>query len=227
MFRTRIKICGVTRPADARAAAEAGADAIGLIFHHPAPRNVSLDQAREILGVLPAFVTAVGVFVNSPASEILSIARGLGLRTVQLNGGENAETIAALEELTVIKALRVRRETLEADVAELKGQIARHHLVHLRAIVLEPGKTSAPGGTGVANDWEIIRHKQNEHLFAGLPALIAAGGLTPQNVGQVVRDVHPFAVDVSSGVEETPGEKSPAKIRAFVEAVRKSDESVR
>jgi phosphoribosylanthranilate isomerase len=221
--RTRIKICGIGRPEDAAAAAAAGADAIGLVFHPPAPRYVSLDRAREIMAALPAFVTPVGLFVNVDAGFIRDTAGALGLRHVQLNGDESPEFVAALAPLVAIKALRVERDTFGRTLGEWREGVKSLPLTNLKGVVLETAGTGRAGGTGVANDWETVRHHIKSGDFAGLPPVIAAGGLTPETVGAVVRDIRPWAVDVSSGVEESLGRKSVERIRSFVAAVRAAD----
>ena len=221
--RTRIKICGIARPEDAAAAAEAGADAIGLIFHPPAPRYVSLERAREILATLPAFVTPVGLFVDVHADGIRDTARSLGLRHIQLNGNETPETVAALAPLVVIKAVRVERETFAQTLEHWRDAVRSLGLTNLKGLVLETAGTGRPGGTGVANDWDTVRRCRQAGDFDGLPPVIAAGGLTPETVAAVVRDVRPWAVDVSSGVEEVRGRKSVERLRAFVNAVRGAD----
>src|SRR5947208_17122627 len=126
MARTRIKICGVTRVEDALAAARAGADAIGLIFHAPAPRFVPVERVREILAALPPFVTPVGVFVNADSREILDLASTFRLRAVQLNGNEPPDMIAELRNLSVIKAVRVTAATLSAELSKWREQIELH-----------------------------------------------------------------------------------------------------
>ena len=219
MSRVRIKICGVTRAQDAAAAADSGADAIGMIFHPPAPRNISTDRAREILAALPPFVTPVGVFVDSAAEEILDVAALLGLRTVQLNGEHTPDDVAELEGLIVIKAVRVTREGLQRQLSLWRSLRPRN----LTALVMEPGNTGEAGGSGVANDWPAIAAAISASDFADLPPLIAAGGLKADTVADVVRQLHPYAVDVSSGVEESLGVKSASKINEFVRAVRAAE----
>ena len=219
MHRTRVKICGVTRPEDAVAAARAGADAIGMIFYPPAPRNISLDRARAILAALPPFVTPVGVFVNALAEELLDTAAQLGLRTVQLNGEESPDNVAELEGLQVIKAIRVGRSA--ADELQRWRTSRPGNLI---GFVLEPAGTGQHGGSGVANDWAAIKAAQDAGAFRDLPPLIAAGGLTTATVAEVVRTIQPWAVDVSSGVEESLGVKSPQKIEAFIRAAREGSQ---
>jgi phosphoribosylanthranilate isomerase len=217
MYRTRIKICGVTRVEDAVAAARAGADAVGMVFYKPAPRCITDERAREILAALPPFVTPVGLFVDAPVQEVSQTARHLGLRHLQLHGHEDAATLRALNGFTILKAVRVARETFRAELDCWRREIAKGGLAHLRGLLLETA--GSQGGTGAANDWEFVKSCQAVRAFDGLPPIIAAGGLTPENVAAVVRDVRPWAVDVSSGVEVSKGVKSPEKIAAFVDAV--------
>jgi phosphoribosylanthranilate isomerase len=222
--RTRIKICGVTRPEDAVAAARAGADAIGMVFYPQARRCISLDRAREILRALPAFVTPVGLFVDQDVDEIRRVAAALHLRHVQLHGHESEDVVAALREFTVLKAIRANRETLKVELDVWREAIASMELTHLHGFVLETPATAAPGGTGAENDWHAISDLQNAGVFEGLPPVIAAGGLRPENVAAVVRRLRPYAVDVSSGVEASPGEKSVEKIDQFVAEVRRAED---
>ncbi len=215
MARTRVKICGVTRPEDAAAACRHGADAIGIILHRASARNVSVETAQTIVAALTPFVTPVGVFVDASPQEILDTAAILGLRTVQLNGEQTPEDIAELQGLSVIKSVRVVRGGLEDAI---RPWVAAR-LTDLVGIVLEPGKTSLPGGTGVENDWDEVIDAKRAGLFEGVN-VIAAGGLTSENVADVVNRVRSYAVDVSTGVESTKGIKSEEKIRAFIAAAR-------
>jgi phosphoribosylanthranilate isomerase len=225
MARTRVKICGVMRPQDAAAAARLGADAIGIVFYERAKRCVSLDRAREILAVLPPFVTPVGLFCDESPQKILDVAAELNLRHVQLQGDESADEVAELPGLRVIKAIRVSRETISNELKHWRERIVALKLNHLIGFVLETANTGVPGGSGIANDWGRVKELQSRGEFENLPRLIAAGGLTPQTVADVVRDIRPWAVDVSSGVEESFGEKSEQKIRDFIRAatVRNED----
>ena len=218
MPRTRIKICGITRVEDALAAARAGADAIGMVFHAPAPRKVTLQRAGEILAALPPFVTPVGLFVDASAATIRETAQALGLRHLQLHGHEDAATVESLRNFVLLKAIRVSHDTFRAELNHWRDAIAQYGLSHLKGLVLETA-TAAPGGTGIANDWTFIKQCQQEGLFEGLPPMIAAGGLTPTTVAAVIRALQPWAVDVSSGVEVSRGIKSEAKILEFMEAV--------
>jgi phosphoribosylanthranilate isomerase len=217
MPRTRIKFCGMTRVEDAVAAAEVGADAIGLFLHGNSPRLIDRETARQIIEALPPFVTPVGLFVDAPPELIIELATDLGLRHLQLHGHEPPSLIASLRGWSIIKAVRVRRDTLHADLAPWKN------LPHLRGILLETGSSEKLGGTGVENDWETIRIARDRGDFAQLPAIIAAGGLRPDNVGRVVQMLRPYAVDVSSGIESAPGIKSLEKMKQFAQAVREND----
>ena len=226
MNRTRVKICGVCRAEDAAAAARLGADAIGMVFHPPSPRNISPEAAEKIMAALPAFVTPVGLFVDAPLDDIGQLCRRLRLANVQLHGHEAPETVARVIEQTgafVFKALRVDRGSLGAELDLWRDAIARLGLDRLRGLVLETAGGPAPGGTGRVNDWETARSFLDEGAFDGLPPIIAAGGLTPGNVAGVIRTLRPFAVDVSSGVEVARGQKSAAKMEAFLLAVREAD----
>jgi phosphoribosylanthranilate isomerase len=220
--RTRIKICGITRREDAQAAARAGADAIGMVFYPAARRCIPIDRARQILHTLPAFVTPVGLFVDQDVDEVRRIAGSLHLRHVQLHGRESAEDVAALREFTIVKAIRAARETLRAELDLWRENMESLDLCNLQGFVLETPSTTAPGGTGVENDWTAVADVQRAGAFEGLPPIIAAGGLRPDNVADVVRLLHPYAVDVSSGVESAFGEKSPEKIEAFIEQVARA-----
>jgi phosphoribosylanthranilate isomerase len=219
MRRTRVKICGLTRAEDAAMAAACGADAVGLLMHPASPRNVSIATAKRIMEALPPFVTPVGLFVDASAEHILGVSAELGLRCVQLHGHESPEVVAALGGLFVIKAVRAEAGTLTQSLQQFRG------LANLGGIVLETAGTREPGGTGIVNDWDLIRGRVEAGDFQRLPPMIVAGGLKPSNVGAVIRLLRPWAVDVSSGVEVKRGEKSEARVREFMEAVREADDS--
>jgi phosphoribosylanthranilate isomerase len=219
MARTRVKICGVTRPTDAAAACRHGADAIGIILHPASPRNISPNTARGILATLTPFVTPVGVFVDASPQEILDTAATLGLRIVQLNGHQSPDDVADLQGLSVIKAVRVTRGSLSEQLRPWTSA----SLPNLIGVIMEPGTTNLPGGSGAQNDWDEIVAAQRDGSFGNVP-LIAAGGLKPQTVSDVVRRMRPYAVDVSSGVESARGIKSEELIRDFIRAARANDE---
>ncbi|MDR7433869.1 MAG: phosphoribosylanthranilate isomerase [Armatimonadota bacterium] len=197
----RIKICGITTPEAARVAAEAGADAIGLVFA-PSRRRVSVEEAKAIVAALPPFVSRVGVFVNEAPERIAAIADACGLDVLQLHGDEPPEACRWFPR-KVIKAIRVRGpESLES--------LARYEV---DAFLLDTFVQGEAGGTGRTFDWEIAKTASAQFR------VILSGGLTPENVREALELVRPYGVDVSSGVE-TDGSKDPEKIRAFIAAVR-------
>jgi phosphoribosylanthranilate isomerase len=201
----RVKICGITRPEDAQAAADAGADAIGLVFAE-SPRRISPERAAEVLAALPPFVTPVALFVNETAHRIRALCRDLALRTVQLHGDEPPELAAELADLCVLKAFRIGSRD---DLAAAQGYPADAYLLDSRV----PGR---PGGTGTAFDWSLLQGTTWHR------PVILAGGLTPANVADGIRQVRPYGVDTSSGVESEPGIKDAAQVRAFVARARQA-----
>lgn len=203
-MRTRIKICGITRVEDARIAAGLGADAIGLVFYAPSPRNVSLDQARAIIAAIPPFVTVVGLFVDPAQDEVESVLRRCSLGLLQFHGDE-APGFCCRFGLPYIKAARVRAD---ADLVQCLSpyQAAQGWL-------LDAYHEQLYGGTGELFDWKLIPPDLARPV-------ILSGGLTPDNVGAAVRQVRPWAVDVSSGVEAAKGVKDAAKIAAFIAGVK-------
>jgi phosphoribosylanthranilate isomerase len=200
----RSKICGITRVEDALVAAEAGADAIGLVFYAKSPRAVSVRQAQAIIAALPPFVTTVGLFVDMPRSELNEILGAVPLDLLQFHGDE---TPAACEGFArpYIKALRVKSGDDIAEQTERYGNAA--------GILLDTYVPGIPGGTGAAFDWSLVPQGLRKPI-------ILAGGLTPDNVRSAIEQVRPYAVDVSGGVEAGKGIKDAQKIRAFVRAVR-------
>jgi len=199
---TRVKICGITSFEDAECAVEAGADALGFVFA-ASPRQISPGQARDIVRRLPPFVRTVGVFVDAPFDEVQAVATRAGVDVVQLHGQEEPGYCGRFSR-TVLKRLAVS----EDDTAEVLA--ARAASYNVSAVLLDPG-----AGSGRTFRWELAR---------GIRQLvILAGGLTPENVAAAVCAVRPYGVDVASGVEESPGCKSPARVRAFIEEVRRED----
>lgn len=223
MQRARIKICGITNPHDAQAAAACGADAVGMVLHRGSRRGISVEEAGRIVAALPPFVTPVLLFVDAAPGLILETAREVGVRHVQLHGHEPPEWVKALPGLTILKALHVSADTLAAELIAWQAAIRHDGLKNLHGFVLDTGGTGQPGGSGVPNDWQAIQAQQRAGRLQAPPHLIAAGGLTPETVSPVVRELRPWAVDVSSGVEQAPGRKDPEKIAAFIRAVRQAD----
>ena len=206
-MRTRIKICGITRVEDARIAVELGADAIGLVFYPPSPRSVGLAQARAIVAAIPPFVTIVGLFVD-PAPELVESAlRTCSLGALQFHGGEAPEFCGGFG-LPYIKAVRVRAD------ADLIQCLSPYH--GAQGWLLDAYHDRLYGGTGKSFDWKLIPRDLARPV-------ILSGGLGPDNVGAAVRQVRPWAVDVSSGVEAAKGVKDAAKLAAFIAGVRNED----
>lgn len=223
MLRTRIKICGITRPQDAALACRLGADAIGMVFHQDSRRCVPLETARRIMAAMDPFTTPVGLFVDAPTQAILDIAQALHLKHIQLHGHESPQQITELRGLCIVKAIRVESGRFGQTLQHWRQAIEAFHLDNLKGLVLETAPSDGdapPGGSGNPNDWKTIAHHQQLGDTLNLPPLIAAGGLTPQNVAAVIGQLRPFAVDVSSGVESRIGEKSEEKLRAFILAMQ-------
>ncbi|MDR2305977.1 MAG: phosphoribosylanthranilate isomerase [Paucimonas sp.] len=206
MSNVRSKICGITRVEDALAAVEAGADAIGLVFYAKSPRAVDVRQARAIVNALPPFVTTVGLFVNASRCELNEILEAVSLDLLQFHGDEAPADCEGYHR-PWIKALRVRPgDDLEAACLQYAGA---------RGILLDTFVPGVPGGTGEAFDWSLVPEKLSKPI-------ILAGGLSAANVAQAIRQVRPYAVDVSGGVEQAKGIKDVAKIEAFMQAVRQA-----
>jgi phosphoribosylanthranilate isomerase len=215
--RTRIKFCGIMRVEDAVLAAELGADAIGMLLHANSKRRISRQLAKEILAVLPPFVTPVGLFVDAPPALIRETVDELGLRHVQLHGQEQPRIVEQLPGRVIVKAIHISRGQIEQALAPWRN------VPQVRGLLLETANPSQPGGTGIENDWSAIREHQQRGGFEGMPPIIAAGGLRPETVAEVIRSLRPFAVDVSSGIESEPGVKSKQKMTDFIAAVRDAD----
>lgn len=199
----RVKICGITRPQDGKNAAEAGADAIGLVFYPKSPRVVSIAQAQAIVRELPVFTIIVGLFVNATTEEINQILAQVPLDRLQFHG-EESPTACEQFGKPYIKAFRMRPEL---EIAELA-----HRYASASALLVDSYVPGIKGGTGVVFDWERLPKILSKPL-------ILAGGLTPENVGQAIRTVKPYAVDVSGGVESTKGIKDSQKINAFMQEI--------
>jgi phosphoribosylanthranilate isomerase len=209
MKRTRVKICGLTRDSDLAAAVEAGTDAVGLVFYAPSPRSVEIEQARGLLDSLPPFVTGVGLFVDAEPDFVRSVLSRAPLDLLQFHGDEPPDYCATFHR-PWIKAVRMRPGT---DLASL---VERYR--GARGLLLDTYDPGAAGGTGRRFDWDLV-----PDWLA--PQVILAGGLTPENAGEAVRRVGPYAVDVSGGVESAKGVKDRSKIGAFLQGVRDGDES--
>jgi phosphoribosylanthranilate isomerase len=208
---TRIKICGITNAQDAQAAAQEGADAIGLVFYAASPRHVSVERAREIIAALPPFVTSVGLFVNATTEQVRDVLREVPLDLLQFHGDEAADFCQQFEK-PYMKAVRVKAGV---DLLQYANQ---HHTA--KALLLDAYREEAYGGTGHTFDWKLI--PQNLPL-----PVVLSGGLSDANVAQGIESVKPWAVDVSSGVEAEKGKKDLAKITAFIYAVRNADKETK
>jgi phosphoribosylanthranilate isomerase len=206
--RLFVKICGITTSQDARVAAEAGADAIGFVFWPGSPRCVGVDAARAIGEQLPASVVRVGVFVGASGEQMRRTADAARLDLLQLHGDEQPGALPALCR-PAWKALRVGSELAPHEIRCWAGRVS--------GILLDTRSASAPGGTGEAFDWSLARMAREHAGF-----LMLAGGLTAENVGRAIECGRPDGVDVSSGVEASPGRKDEAKLRAFLAAARRA-----
>ena len=206
-MRTAVKICGVTRVEDALVAAGQGAHAIGLVFYRPSPRFVEADAAAAIVRALPPFVTAVGLFVDATEYDVRSMAARTGVQLLQFHGAETAEFCGRFD-LPYMKAVRVRAGV---DLLQYARDFRK-----AKALLLDAFQEGLHGGTGAVFDWSLIP--------PALPLpVVLSGGLTVDNVGEAIRRVRPYAVDVSSGVESRRGIKDAEKIAAFIRGVRDAD----
>jgi phosphoribosylanthranilate isomerase len=202
---TMVKVCGITNPADARVAAEAGADAVGFIFAE-SPRLVSAEEARRISIALPGNVLKVGVFVNAPPEEVLRAAKEAGLDMAQLHGDETPETVAAVRAggLPVMKALRVRNAGDLEDVERFDADL----------FLLDAYSEKARGGTGERFDWPLAKS------LKGRGNIVVSGGLAPENVREALDFFEPYGVDASSSLEDAPGKKNEESVRRFIVAAK-------
>ncbi|MBN2647081.1 MAG: phosphoribosylanthranilate isomerase [Thiotrichales bacterium] len=202
-MRTRVKICGLTRVEDALVAVDAGADALGLVFYPPSPRAVSLEQARLIAESIPAFVTVTALFVNPDPQDVWQVLQGIRVDLLQFHGEESPEFCRQFGR-NYIKAIPMQAHTnlieIAKDYADSSG------------FLLDTYKAGVPGGTGEAFNWHWIPKEF-------VKPIILAGGLTPENAAAAIDQVHPWALDVSGGVEQSKGIKSAEKIVQFMQAV--------
>jgi phosphoribosylanthranilate isomerase len=207
-MRTRIKICGITRVEDAVDAVRLGADAIGLVFYPPSPRAVSITQAKAIVKSLPPFVTVVGLFVNQDRATIEKYIDQVQIDLLQFHGDESADECCGYTR-PWIKAIRMQEGI---DLGEVERTYS-----HASGLLLDTYKAGVPGGIGECFDWRRIPASLASRI-------ILAGGLDAQNVVQAIHQVHPYAVDVSGGVERSKGIKDSVKIEAFIAGVKRGDE---
>ncbi len=206
--RTRVKICGITRPEDARLAAQLGADALGLVFYANSRRGLDLQQAQEIRAAIPAFVSVVGLFVDPQRKQVDDVLAHLRLDCLQFHGDETPEFCQSFA-MPYMKAVRVRSGT------DPLPAIRRHK--QASAILLDSYDPDQAGGTGKKFDWTVARHCVDR---SALP-IVLAGGLTRENAVSAIKEVHPWALDLSSGVESEPGIKDPQRLQAFFNEVNR------
>lgn len=220
--RTRIKICGLTREQDVRAAVDAGADAIGLIFYDKSPRFVDVARAAVLAEQVPPFVSVVGLFVNADAEEVAHVAERVPLTLLQFHGDETPQQCTEIARRCRLPFMRAARVRAGLDLVEFADQYRDAAGLLLDAFV------EGYGGGGHVFDWTLIPAQWLSHNPANPPAddaprIVLSGGLNAQNVAGAIERVRPYAVDVSSGVEASKGVKDHARIAAFVRAVRMAD----
>ena len=204
---TRVKICGITRAEDAQAVAASGADAIGFVFYAKSPRHVNAEQAARLVAALPPFVTTVGLFVDADAAFVHEVLAAVPLDVLQFHGDESPEYCAQFGR-PYLKAIRVKAGV---DLLQCAARFSA-----AQALLLDAHVEGIPGGTGTAFDWTLIPGQ------LPLPVILS-GGLDAENVAEGIRQVRPYAVDVSSGVEAAKGIKDAAKIAAFMQEVNKTN----
>jgi len=204
---TRIKICGITRVEDAQAVARNGADAIGLVFYERSPRHVTVQQAAQLAAALPPFITVVGLFVNASAEAVREVLALVSLDVLQFHGEEPPEFCAQFGK-PYLKAIRVKAGV---DLVQCAARYAG-----AQGLLLDAFIEGTHGGTGESFDWALIPHD------LPLPVILS-GGLHADNVAAAIKQVRPYAVDVSSGVEASKGIKDAAKVAAFINEVKQTD----
>lgn len=210
MARTRIKICGITDEEALFAACDAGADAVGFVFYHKSKRFIDPEEAFELVSYLPPFVSSVGLYVDVPVDRFADIEEVCPTDKTQLHGNETEEMVRRCGP-GVIKAVRFEASSIERELERWS------RLEEVDGILVD----GSAGGEGVAFDWGLLAKVKGSCR----KPLIIAGGLTAENVGEAIRAVRPYAVDVSSGVESAPGVKDRALMEAFCRAVRRADEA--
>ncbi len=207
-----MKICGITNSDDAKLCAELGAHAIGLNFHPESPRSISPYAARKIIADLPPFVSTVGIFVNWAPEPVIVLTQALRLSFAQLHGDESPQVVTeTAKKVPVIKALRVGPNTPIP-------LFLKYHFAS--ALLLDGARIGEFGGTGQTLDWQVAREA------ALAQRIILAGGLTPENVAEAIATVRPYAVDVASGVEASPGKKDHGKLRAFFDEANRANNTL-
>ena len=204
--RTRVKICGITSVKDAIFAVNAGADAIGLVFYAPSTRFVTIEQAQQIVAAVPPFVSVVALFVNALTTEIKTVLAQVRIDIVQFHGDETRSDCEQIK-LPYYKAIRIKADT---NLLQYEAEFSS-----AKALLLDTYSDAAFGGTGQVFDWSLIPQNLTKPV-------ILAGGLTAENVALGIKQVRPYAVDVSGGVEQSKGVKDVAKIAAFMHAVDES-----
>lgn len=202
---SRVKICGITSVDDALMAAGAGADAIGLVFYPPSPRYVSIEMAAKIALAVGPLVTVVGLFVNADEADIKHVLGRVNLHVLQFHGDESAAFCEGFQR-PYMKAIRMKPKL---DVEEVIN-----HYSSATGVLLDAYRKGVPGGTGETFDWQRVPSGSN------LPAIILAGGLTPDNVVSAITATRPYGVDISGGVESSPGTKNQEKVIGFINNVR-------
>lgn len=207
MYRTRIKICGITNVEDALLAAQLGADAIGLNFYHKSTRCVTIDQAKTIIQALPPFVTTVALFVNADRAYIVEVLHQISFDLLQFHGHETPEECASYHK-PYIKALHMKSEL---NITQMQDDYRT-----TQGFLCDAYHAQKPGGTGTTFDWQLIPKNFTKPI-------ILAGGLNPANIIEAVQQVKPYAVDVTSGVEQSPGIKDPSKLKEFITKVQDYD----
>ena len=208
-MRTRVKICGITRCEDAQLVVDAGVDAIGLVFYEKSPRFVSIELAAEISQIIPAFVSRVALFKDAEQQMIESVLEQVEIDLIQFHGSETADYCEQFNR-PYIKAIGMKGA--EHDVSFLLANVEKYQSA--KALLLDGHAPGEAGGTGESFDWASIAAVDKP--------IVLAGGLTPDNVKQAIDLVHPFAVDVSSGVESSPGIKDKDKVAAFMQQIIES-----
>jgi phosphoribosylanthranilate isomerase len=211
---TQVKICGITRLQDAELAVELGAWAVGMVFFRASPRRCSLEEGQRITSALRRRVELCGVFVNAPMQEIVGVSEQLGLTLLQLHGDEGPAFCGEAARRTGARVVKALQVSGPGDIRDAARFHTDFHLLDARSVV--PGREQLRGGTGETFDWKLLAGRRSK-----VP-LILSGGLSPDNVGEAIERVRPFAVDTASGTESAPGRKDPSKLGDFFAAVERA-----